>query len=119
MRSAAFIALCFLSANTAWSQETEEPPVFTSPQASGQVVDWTPDTGELVLRTPNEELTLKVRDGSTVFVNGRLGERSDIREGQAVRTAYEKSDGELRVRWLEVLPDEAKKPSGTNRQKTP
>lgn len=98
-------------AKTPASVDLEDAPVFVSPQASGRILQWSPDSGELLLQTSSEDLPLVVQDSATVFVNGRLGEREEIQKGQSVRAAYEHKGDERRVRWLEVLPEQKDEPT--------
>lgn len=90
------------------------PSTFQSEQVNGRIRQWEPQTGQLVLSDGDDETRLEVGDTSTVFVDGRLGQPSELAAGQSVRAAFQEKDGVRLVRWIEVLqPVAPKKPSKT------
>lgn len=92
----------------------QDPPTFTSKQVSGEIQQWDPQTGQLVLAAEDDRTTLEMSDASTVFIDGRLGQATELSPGQSARAAFQEKDGVRVVRWIEVLGAGPKKsPSKT------
>lgn len=90
----------------------QSAPTFTSQQVAGQIQQWEPQTGQLVLGSGDDQTPLEMSDLSTVFIDGRLGKATELAIGQSVRAAFHDKDGVRLVRWIEVLESPPpKKPS--------
>lgn len=104
-RLATIVALAPLLAGAQQPDATdpaEQAPVFTSRQVQGSLQEWDADSGQLVIDDDGTRTRLELQEGSTVFIEGRLGQRTELAEGQLVRAAYQERDGKQYVRWIEV-----------------
>lgn len=112
------IALSPLIAGSQQADPAEQAPVFTSRQIQGSLQEWNADSGLLVIENEGARTSLELQDGSTVFIDGRLGQRTELAEGQLVRAAYQERDGKQYVRWIEVTgPKKAPASEGKSRRR--
>ncbi len=81
----------------------EAPPPSGLREARGRVGRLDKANARLTLqRGPREELVLQVEPSTTLFIDGRIGKLSDLREGAQVRVSFEQRDGANRAQWIEV-----------------
>lgn len=101
---------------------TEKKPAPTTPtgaqQVTGELRAIDRDAHTVTIDQGGQLRTYRMDDRSTVFLEGRLGNLDDLKEGQQVRAAWEERGTEKSVRWLEVNPPDrrqgsAPEPSGT------
>ena len=78
---------------------------FGANQLVGQITSLDTDAKTIAIDQAGQTLELKLPENATVFVNGRLGSFTDLREGQQVRAAFEERQGQKSLRWIEVKPE--------------
>lgn len=97
------------------SDPAQQAPVFTSRQVQGSLQQWDAESGRLVIEDQGSRTQLELQEGSTVFIEGRLGRPTELAAGQLVRAAYQERDGKQYVRWIEVTAP--KPPTDPGRKK--
>jgi len=83
---------------------TKQDSSLGSTQVVGQIKNIDHSQNALTIDQNGKQQDLKLSGNPTVFMNGRLGSLSDLKEGQQVRAAYEERDGQKNLRWIEVTP---------------
>ncbi len=85
--------------------QNRAPKPFATNEVSGKIANVSPSAKEVVIAQPDgQQQSLKLGSNATVFLQGRLGSFSDLKEGQQVRAAYEMQNGQKTLRWIEVRP---------------